>query len=158
VARKKKAAKKAVRKPVKKKKAARPKRSKPESLRLRSAQAGYTVNDLEKSVAFYRDILGFTVGEQWKDEGKLMGAEMVAGAVKLWLGQDDWKKGRDRLKGEGVRMYFETIQSVDEIADRIKASGGQLLHDPQTQPWGTRDFGITDPDGYRITIQNLKKR
>ena len=160
MARKKKAAKKAVRKPARRpaarRKPKRIKRSQPESLRLRSAQAGYTVNDIERSVAFYRDVLGFTLGEQWKDNGRLMGAELHAGAVRIWLGQDDWKKGRDRVKGEGVRLYFDTVQSVDTIAAQIKSRGGQLSHEPETQPWGTRDFGITDPDGFRITIQNVK--
>lgn len=155
MARKKTSARKAVRK-----KAVRGKRTprrKPETLRLRSAQAGYTVGDVERSVAWYRDVLGFIVGEEWRTDGRLMGAEIKAGNVRLWLGQDDWKKGRDRKKGEGVRLYFDTVQPVDEIARRIKEQGGTLDHEPETQPWGTRDFGITDPDGFRITIQNLKR-
>jgi lactoylglutathione lyase len=158
VARKKKAAKKAVRKTVKKTARRKPAktRTQPETLRLRTAQAGYTVNDIERSVAFYRDVLGFVVGDEWKDNGRLMGAELRAGAVKIWLGQDDWKKGKDRVKGEGVRLYFDTVQKIDDIAQRIKSRGGQLSHEPETQSWGTRDIGITDPDGYRITIQNLK--
>lgn len=159
-ARKKKAAKKAVkRKPAAKKKAAakKPQRHQPETLRLRGAQAGYTVNDVAKSVAWYRDVLGFTVGEEWRDGGTLMGCELKAGAVRIWLGQDDFKKGRDRKKGEGVRLYFDTVQRVDDIAVRVKRNGGTLDHEPETQSWGTRDFGITDPDGFKLTIQNLKR-
>jgi len=154
VARKKKAVKKAVRKAAGRK--ARPKRAQPEALRLRRAQAGFTVDDLERSLAFYRDVLGFTVGELWKHDGKVMGAEIKAGTVTLWLGQDDWQKGRDRKKGEGFRMYFDTAQKVDDIAARIKARGGQLTHEPQTQSWGTRDFGIVDPDGFKLTFQNVR--
>jgi len=138
-------------------KQSRVKRKEPESLRLRGAQAGYTVNDIEKSLAWYRDVLGFTVGEQMRDGGALMGVELKAGNVSIWLGQDDWKKGKDRSKGEGVRLYFEASQPVDDIARLVKERGGKLDHEPQTQPWGTRDFGITDPDGFKITIQNLKK-
>jgi uncharacterized glyoxalase superfamily protein PhnB len=127
-------------------------RKQPENLRLRSMGVGLTVNDVQKSVAWYRDVLGFMAGEQWRENGVLMGVEMRAGAVTIWLGQDDWKKGRDRVKGEGIRLFGRTVQDIDGLAAQIKARGGVLAHDPQTQPWGERDFGLVDPDGFKITI------
>lgn len=127
-------------------------RKEPETLRLRSMSPGLTVNDIQRSTAWYRDVLGCVVGDKWEHEGKVMGCEMKAGAATIILGQDDWKKGRDRKKGEGVRLYCSTAQDLDNLAAGIKARGGVLLHDPKTQPWGTRDFGIADPDGYKITI------
>src|SRR2546430_17579687 len=48
----------------------RPPRQQPESLRLRSIAASFTVNDLQKSVAWYRDVLGFTPGERWETNGR----------------------------------------------------------------------------------------
>ena len=159
-AKKKTAAKKPVRKPVKQKAAAkarratpaRTKRHQPESLRLREASPGFTVNDINRSVAFYRDILGFTLGETYEEHGVLLGAQLIAGDVELWLSQDDWKKGRDRVKGVGCRIFFTTVQDIDTLAARIKQMGGSLLHEPETQSWGMRDIGIEDPDGFRLTI------
>jgi len=145
-----------VRKKVSAKAGAKPverRKSAPPTLRLRSVIAGFTVNDIARSVAWYRDVLGFVVGDEWRGkDGVLRGAEMKAGAVSLFLGQDDWKKGRDRAKGEGFRLYCDTAQDVDAIAARVKAAGGVLAHEPQTQPWGERDFGIVDPDGFKLTI------
>jgi uncharacterized glyoxalase superfamily protein PhnB len=163
-AKKKKAARKAVRKPVqravrKTAKATASKRIKPrrqpETLRLRSIQPGFTVNDIEKSVKWYTDVLGFVMKEPWMNEGRMMGAQIRAGASSLYLGQDDFKKGRDRIKGVGVRLYCDTAQDLDKLAAGIKQRGGTLDHEPVTQSWGTRDFGITDPDGYRITISSI---
>ena len=128
------------------------KSSKSENTRLRSAAPSFTVNDIEKSLAWYRDVLGFAVSHRWEDKGKLLGVEMAAGDVIFMLGQDDWKKGRDRAKGEGVRVYCSTDQNVDRIAERIKANGGTLTHEPRDQQWGQRDFSFEDPDGYKITI------
>ena len=127
-------------------------RSQPESLRLRSVSIGLTVNDLQKSLAWYRDVLGFVVTDEWRREGVLHGVEMRAGTVGVYLGQDDWKRGRDRVKGEGIRIYATTVQDIDRLAALIKARGGVLSHEPQTQPWGERDFGLVDPDGFKITI------
>ena len=143
-----------------KKTSAKPARAKKdESLRLTSAGPGLTVNDVEKSLAWYRDVLGFTVGERWENDGKLMGVELSAGEVMFMIGQDDWKKGRDRVKGVGVRLYCTTGQDIDRLASRIKAQGGTLTQEPTDKPWGMRDLAVDDPDGYKITIaKNLKKR
>ncbi len=148
------AKKKAARKPAKKAatKRARPDRKQPETLRLRAATPGYTVNDIHRSLAWYQNVLGCLVAERWEREGKLMGATMRAGAVDFYLGQDDWQKGRDRVKGEGFRIYCTTAQDIDAVAAGIKARGGTLIHDVQDEPWGERDFAIADPDGFKITI------
>jgi len=126
----------------------------PESLRLRSLSLGLTVNDLQRSLAWYRDVIGFVVTDEWHVEGALRGVEMRAGSVDIFLGQDDWKRGRDRTKGEGFRIYGRTVWDIDKLAASIKARGGVLSHEPQTQPWGERDFGMVDPDGFRITFSS----
>ena len=122
-------------------------------LALSTASPSLTVNDLQRSMDWYRDVLGFKVGETWKDgAGKPVGAELKAGGVSFWIGQDDWKKGRDRKKGEGFRMFCMTKRSVDDIARRVASKGGQLDHGPTDQEWGVREIGLTDPDGFKITI------
>ena len=128
-------------------------------LLLTSAGPSFTVNDIQKSLAWYCDILGFTVGERWEMDGELRGVELSAGNVMVMIAQDDWKKGRDRVKGEGVRLYCDTDQDIDRLASRIQAAGGRLSQEPTDQPWGTRDLAINDPDGYKITIgKDLKKK
>jgi len=123
-------------------------------LALRSASPSFTVNDLDKSLGWYRDVLGFDVEETWKDDGKVIGVSLKAGDVSFMIGQDDWKKGRDRKKGEGFRMFCTTKKSVDDIAKRIESKGGTLDQGPTDQPWGARVISLTDPDGFKITIAN----
>ena len=102
-------------------------------LNLRSVGPSFTVNDVEKSLAWYRDVMGFAVGKRWEEGGKLLGVELTAGPVLFMIGQDDWKKGRDREKGVGFRLYCDTDQDVDELAKGIKARGGTLLQEPWTR-------------------------
>lgn len=127
-------------------------RQQPESLRLRSLAASLTVNDLEKSIAWYRDVLRFTPGERWVIEGRLRGVQMKAGACDIMLNQDDLAKGRDRTKGEGFRLWVSTVQDIDAMAARIKATGWPLDREPSQTPWGDWAFALTDPDGYKITF------
>jgi uncharacterized glyoxalase superfamily protein PhnB len=150
----KKAARKAAKRPVAKK-APLPKRRSPETLRVRKVSAGLTVGNLQKSLAWYRDVAGFHVGEMWKGpDGVVRGGEVMAGAATFFLGQDDWAKGRDRKKGEGFRLHLATAQDVDEIAKGIKQRGGRLDSEPEDMPWGTRAFSLTDPDGFKLTISS----
>jgi len=125
----------------------------PETLRLRTFQPSLTVNDLERSVRFYSDVLGFIVGQRWTDDGGVLrGVMLKAGACEIGLSQDDWAKGRDRQKGVGVRIWCTTAQDVDALAARIKAHGGRLTEGPMDQPWGGRSLSVDDPDGFHLTI------
>src|SRR5688572_12597597 len=102
-----------------------------------SLAPGFTVNDAVASVAWYSDVLGFSVKERWEFEGKFLGAEMKSGSVTLNLGQDDWQKGRDRNKGLGTRMYITTGPDIDGFAEQVKTRGATLDSEPKDE-WGVR--------------------
>lgn len=129
----------------------------PETLRLRSLEPSFTVSDLDRSVRFYTDVLGFIVGERWTDGGVLRGVRLRAGVCDLNLSQDDWAKGRDRKRGEGVRIWCKTAQDIDALAARIRAAGGRLTEEPKNQPWGARTLSVDDPDGFHLTIYWLQE-
>ena len=127
-------------------------RAKPESFRARDLSASLTVKDLEKSLVWYRDVVGFTVDKRYEDEGKLRAVALKAGDVRIRIGQDDGARGWDRVKGEGFSLYLTTAQDIDELAHRIEERGGKLASGPADMPWGPRMFRLLDPDGFRLTI------
>ena len=123
----------------------------PESLRLRSLMPSYTVDDLERSLRFYVDGLGFTVHERWEEEGELRGVMLVAGSCLVGLSQDDGAKGRGRQKGAGFRIWSETTQDLDALAARAREHGIEP-DGPKTESWGTRTLTVVDPDGFTLTF------
>jgi catechol 2,3-dioxygenase-like lactoylglutathione lyase family enzyme len=131
------------------------KRQQPESLRLRAITPSFTVNDLQKSLAWYRDGLGFFLAERWEEGGRLEGVMLKAGTCHLSLSQDDFSKGRDRPKGTGFRIWCETLQDVDAIAARFRAFGGTFLEEPGNH-WDTYSFTAQDPDGFKVTVARAK--
>jgi uncharacterized glyoxalase superfamily protein PhnB len=133
-----------------------PARRQPETLRLRDITPSFTATDLQRSIAFYRDVLGFVVGEEWRENGELQGCEMRAGAVTFFISQDDFVKGRDRQKGIGSRLRCTTAQDLDRFAAEVKARGGALDQEPKDMPWGERQFMITDPDGFKLTFVQVR--
>jgi uncharacterized glyoxalase superfamily protein PhnB len=107
---------------------------------------------LQKSIAFY-EALGFGIAERWEEQGTLLGAMLRAGKTEIGLNQDDWKKGRDRKKGMGVRLSIATTPGgVDEIANRVRNAGITLTSEPHDTEWKSRAFEVSDPSGFLLTI------
>ena len=124
------------------------------ALEAKTIMPGLTVDDIAKSVAFY-EALGFRVTDRWNDDnGELMSVMVQAGQLMIGLNQDDWKKGRNRQKGIGMRLHIETAQNIDEIAARAKAAGITLDVEPFDTPWKTRQFELTDPTGFKLTVSS----
>jgi len=121
-----------------------------------SLAPGFTANDAAATIAWYCDVLGFKPKERWEHEGVFRGGSVISGNVEINIGQDDWKMGRDRIKGQATRMYIQTNQDIDKYAADIKARGGQLDQEP-ADGWGARTFGISDPDGFKLTFMKRGK-
>jgi len=124
-----------------------------EALQVSTIVPSLTVDDLQKSITFF-EALGFAIDERWEDNGQLLGVMMRAGKNQIGLSQDDWKKGRDRKKGIGMRLYMETTQNVDEIAARARSAGIKLSAEPRDTEWKSRAFEVTDPSGFLLTISS----
>ena len=113
-----------------------------------------TVKDFPKSLAWYRDVMGFTIDQEYERDGVVVGAALRAGAVRIILNQDNGAKGWDRVKGQGFSLQFTTKQRVDDIAKRITDNGGVLTQEPADMPWGARIFQLLDPDGYKLVVSS----
>ena len=124
-----------------------------EAVQISAIVPTLTVDDLQKSITFY-EALGFAIEERWEEKGTLLGVMLRAGKTQIGLNQDDWKKGRDRSKGIGVRLAISTSTpgSVDEIAKRAKNAGITLKSEPRDTEWKSRAFEVIDPSGFLLTI------
>jgi uncharacterized glyoxalase superfamily protein PhnB len=125
-----------------------------EPFTARELAASLTVRELSRSLAWYRDVVGFTVEREHERDGVLRAVSLRAGAVRLLLGQDDGAKGWERAKGEGFSLQLTTTQSIDDVARGIRERGGTLESEPADAPWGPRFFRLRDPDGFRLTISS----
>ena len=123
------------------------------TLQAKTMMPSITVDDIQASIRFFEG-LGFVVGDRWEDNGTLMGVMLRAGNCEIGVSQDDWKKGRDRQKGIGMRLYIETTQNIDDLAARAKKAGVKLDSEPNDTGEGTRSFDATEPSGFKVTISS----
>jgi uncharacterized glyoxalase superfamily protein PhnB len=122
-------------------------------LKAKTLSTSLTVNDVQQSIRFFEG-LGFVVEDRWEEEGKLTGVMMRAGEAQIGLAQDDWKRGRNREKGVGMRFFIGTDQDIDQLAARVKQAGVKLEVEPHDTEWGSRAFEVTEPTGFKITVSS----
>jgi uncharacterized glyoxalase superfamily protein PhnB len=113
-----------------------------------------TCKDLDASIRFYRDAIGFGVAQTFENDGKVVGAVVAAGDCRIVLNQDDGKLGWDRIKGQGFYLQINVARAadVDAAAARITAAGGALLSEPADREWGVRMFQFKDLDGFKLGV------
>ena len=149
---------KAARKPAARRSKPAARRSKPAAKKsgdtggLTSLAPSLTVNEIDKTLDWYTNTLGFKITRRWERENRLVGAEVKAGDVTIYLSQEDGAKG-ERVKGIGFRLYRYTKQNIDKLAAGIKARGGTLASEP-ADVYGARSFNLEDPTGYKITVSS----
>ena len=122
--------------------------------------AALTVADLPRSVAWYRDVLGFAIAREYAPRGPLVAVALRAGAVELLLTQDNGAGGTDRAKGQGFSLQLTTGRTADDIdalAAGIKMRGG-VLEDEPADAFGARVFRLRDPDGFKLVFSSPRAR
>ncbi|MFB9410497.1 VOC family protein [Dactylosporangium matsuzakiense] len=117
------------------------------------------VSDMDVSVGFYRDVLGFAVERRTEDYASLRRGLVVLGLgpiAKLPEHGDGPGFTGQRLsagKGAGVEIVLE-LDTVDELrALYAHCQELQVVGEPlQLRSWGLHDFRLADPDGYYLRI------
>jgi PhnB protein len=123
---------------------------------MKSIMPSLAVADIEASVKFYVDVLGFDVAFTLPGEdGKLVHASVQRGDAMLMFGRLDPANAHDQGQlGKGVVLYSTVTddEDIDAYFERARSAGATVMQEPVDQFWGHRDWGIADPDGYLIWV------
>jgi uncharacterized glyoxalase superfamily protein PhnB len=127
--------------------------SAPPPLLAQSLEASLTVANIPRSLAWYRDVLRFSVDREFERAGRVFAVSLRAGTIRILLTQEDGARGVDRVKGEGFSLQITTAQDIDALASNAKRAGAALDSEP-ADAWGARVFRLRDPDGFRLVISS----
>lgn len=100
--------------------------------------------DLEKSLHFWVDGLGFKVSRQMEQEGRLIGCMVDNGNLYFWLNQRDG--GMIPAGYEGIRLYW-TPDDIAATREHLKQLG-YAVSEIEDRDYGQTEFVMTDHDGY----------
>lgn len=111
------------------------------------------VNDFEKTMHFYRDILELPLKMQ---QGTYV--EFDTGATILSINTRQSVKeeiGLDVPESVTKTQTFEigfVVDDVEETIENFRNQGIPIMKEPTKKPWGQTVAYITDPDGHYIEI------
>lgn len=99
----------------------------------------FQVSDLPAAIAFYTNILGFSVDFEF---GSVVGISM--GEIQIHL-SGPASAGNKKAIGEGHVYIF--CDEVDDYYNEIIAKGAGAFIPPGDRPYNVRDFAVKDADG-----------
>ena len=110
--------------------------------------------DLERSLAFYRDALGFMPGYRFPDDGEPQFVVVRLDSLELALSATgDEHRLLRRPVGEEIR--FELCVYTDDVEEAVRVlreRGIEVLREPEDMEWGERMAYVVDPDGNPLHI------
>jgi catechol 2,3-dioxygenase-like lactoylglutathione lyase family enzyme len=120
-----------------------------------------TVNDVDESIAFYRDALGLEVRNDVASGGfrwVTLGSESQP---ELGIVLSEPHAGRSQADGDTLQELVTKgvlgpivfgSDDVDAAFETARATGAEVLQEPIDQPWGPRDCAFRDPSGNMVRI------
>ena len=116
-----------------------------------------TVRDVEATLAFYSERLGFKqdLAEKDDDGTTFLGSVEVGETVIMFesAGPDvHLQPDHGLTSGVMLTVCLPTTDELEVLYRRLQASDVNVCGPIGERPWGNRDFMIQDPDGYRLVI------
>ncbi|MGW5850904.1 VOC family protein [Streptomyces sp. NPDC055254] len=127
-------------------------------MNIKLSQCFIAVDDHDKAIAFYRDVLGMEVrndvgfeGMRWVTVGSPSQPDVEI-VLEPPLADPNAssadKQAMAEMLAKGLlRGVIFTTEDVDATFERIQAAGGEVLQEPVDQPYGVRDCAFRDPSG-----------
>jgi len=106
--------------------------------------------DVERSLRFYVDMMGFKLIEDFRYEGIPVYARLRAPGGDGTIALHQAGPGVS-VASDGVRLYFE-IHDVDGFCRKLQQKGFYIPQAPRMMPWGWRHAYLNDPDGHEISL------
>jgi len=114
--------------------------------RVTSFAPQFLVDDLERSMAYYRKI-GFAFGETWDGFyaiGHLDGLELHLKEAPRNEAERQYRRDNEHLDAAAG------VDGIEAFYEQCVANGAAILRPLAPTAWGTKDFSIEDPDGYIV--------
>lgn len=136
---------------------------------IKLSQCFIAVDDHDKALAFYRDVLGLEVRNDVEFEGMRW---VTVGSpsqpdVNIVLeppladpnASPEDKQAMAELLAKGMlRGVIFATDNCDAMFERISAAGGEVLQEPMDMPYGVRDCAFRDPSGNLVRFMQPREK
>lgn len=109
--------------------------------------------DVVNTVGYFERVLGFEREWIWGDPPVYAG--LRAGSAMLYISYDPELAGAIRERNLAPDIYL-WVEDIHEIYGRHRASNAEIVDDLGVKPWGTQQYTVLEPNGYRLKIAQFK--
>ncbi|MDF1674789.1 MAG: VOC family protein [Vicingaceae bacterium] len=129
-------------------------------MKLKSLTPNLMVNDVEETIEYYTDILGFTLLKTVPEKGELDWAMVKRNDIVLMFqSKKSLANELPRLKGEkpggGLTLYIQ-IDGITELHEELYHNEVEIISDLESTFYDTIEFTIVDVNGYILTFSEEK--
>ncbi|MDD4859460.1 MAG: VOC family protein [Dehalococcoidales bacterium] len=112
-----------------------------------------SVKNMKETVQFYEKSLGFKMRMAYPDAENAQYVDLVKdGMVLMFTPAKSSPLGWLQKPGAGVNLYLMIDGDIDAYYKDVKGKGVAVIADIKDEPYGTRDFTVTDNNGYKLTF------
>lgn len=113
------------------------------------------VADIEASLRFYSDVLGFTVSQTVPDKAPFIFIWMKRDDAELFLNQQQKPQPGhpDPLSGRqlgGTLSMYMPMKGIQDLLKRVEEHGVKIVIPLHKEFYGMTEFAVLDPDGYLL--------
>lgn len=125
-------------------------------MKLNSLTPNLMVNDVEETIEYYTDILGFTVLMTVPEKGKLDWAMVKRNdVVMMFQSKKSLSSELPRLAGEkpgGGLTFYIKVDRITELHEQLFHNEVEIISDLESTFYNTIEFSIVDVNGYVLTF------
>lgn len=111
----------------------------------------FFVQDFDKSMTFYRDVIGLRYKTEWNSQYSRGVIFDIGNDGEFQFYGPPEGKTQTEASPAGVKIALR-VEDVDTHYKRIKATDTEFVEELSDKIWGDRSFGIKDPDGLILYI------
>lgn len=127
---------------------------------LNSLTPNLMVNDVEETIEYYTDILGFTLLKTVPEKGNPDWAMVKRNDVILMFQsakslKDELPKLKSQKPGGGLTFYIK-VDRITELHEELVDNEVEIIADLESTFYDTIEFSIIDNNGYILTFSEEK--
>jgi catechol 2,3-dioxygenase-like lactoylglutathione lyase family enzyme len=111
------------------------------------------VPDLDRSVRYFMDVLGFH--SEWRDGDNWH--SFIRDEVRVMLGHCPGALPPHEI-GDHSYVAYVVVDDVDALHAELVEKGAIIRHAPVDRPWSKREMAVATPDGHRIMFARISAR
>lgn len=121
-------------------------------IQLHQMKMMLATGDMDETITFYQDVLGFALGDKFESSGEISWCEMTLGDTALMFTQHETHtnepEARDQFAQTTIVLYVGNVEAIYEnlVNQDISVSPRRVTF------YGMKEFDFQDPTGYTILI------